>query len=217
MPLPEKIIVGVTQRVDMIPSRDESRDALDQRLINWLVSMGCIPIPIPNTLVNLQNNQDITSQLDFYNWLKTVRINAVMLSGGNDIGDSKHRDLTENVILSWAQEHKIPVLGICRGMQMMAVRAGGGLIPIKSHVRVRHKLTVMSKDESFPNSVNSYHGNALKQCPEQFEILAISEDGCIEAIAHRSLPWEAWMWHPERETSSSTIDQIRFMRLINNA
>jgi putative glutamine amidotransferase len=54
----------------------------------------------------------------------------------------------------------------------------------------------------------------LKECPKGFDIMARSEDGNIEAIIHKDLPWEAWMCHPERESSFSEIDMKRFIRLV---
>ena len=46
------IIVGITQRIDSVAGRDELRDTLDQRLSQWLVSAGFLPIVIPNTFSN---------------------------------------------------------------------------------------------------------------------------------------------------------------------
>ena len=49
-----------------------------------------------------------------------------------------------------------------------------------------------------------------------FQLLAKSEDGNIEAMRHKELAWEAWMWHPEREENFSKSNQARFRELINN-
>jgi putative glutamine amidotransferase len=46
--------------------------------------------------------------------------------------------------------------------------------------------------------------------------LAKSEDGSIEAMVHKSLPWEAWMWHPEREVVFFKNDIDRFKKIILN-
>ena len=64
--------------------------------------------------------------------------------------------------------------------------------------------------------VNSYHNQALQSCPDSFNILAKSEDGIIEAITHKELPWEAWMWHPERSNVFSKNDLERFKNLLKN-
>ena len=47
----KKIKVGITQRVDRFESYNENRDALDQRLIDWVIQLGYMPIPIPNSLI----------------------------------------------------------------------------------------------------------------------------------------------------------------------
>ena len=99
---------------------------------------------------------------------------------------------------------------------MMGVYSDGVLEDVDNHVRARHRLLFNAKEEKFPESVNSYHNKILSNCPEKYEILATSEDGCIEAIAHKDLPWEGWMWHPEREANVSEIEIGRFGKLINH-
>jgi N5-(cytidine 5'-diphosphoramidyl)-L-glutamine hydrolase len=212
----KNIIVGVSQRVDSIASYDEIRDVLDHRLIQWLVEAGCTPIPIPNTLVSCDNSQSVEHNQVLLNWLETLNIKALVLSGGNNIGEFSMRDRTENTLLSWAEKNSYPVLGICRGMQMMGIRAGAELIKVTGHVRAKHKLQVSEQLTKYHEMVNSYHDFALKECPKYFKVTARSEDGCLEAIKHNSLPWEAWMWHPEREDEFSSTDILRFKKLLNN-
>lgn len=48
-----------------------------------------------------------------------------LLSGGNDIGKIDERDKTERRLLDYASDRALPALGLCRGMQMMALWAGG--------------------------------------------------------------------------------------------
>ncbi len=103
------------------------------------------------------------------------------------------RDATERYLLSWAEKNLVPVLGICRGMQMMGVWAGGSLKRMAGQV-TRHLL-----QGEVVGEVNSFHDFSLSGCPLGFEVVARSEDGEIEAIRHTDLPWEGWMWHPERE------------------
>jgi putative glutamine amidotransferase len=148
------------------------------------------------------------AQTELYTWLHAIRPSAVVLSGGNDIGEYPERDATERHLLEWADELKIPVLGICRGMQMMSVRASGSLKPVQGHIKVRHKLR-----GSIVGEVNSFHHFALNGCPPGFEVLARAEDDEIEAIRHVQLPWEGWMWHPEREQEFSLSDLSRVRKL----
>ena len=207
--------IGISQRVDKVNTYDKWRDAIDQRLIKWVVKAGFVPIPIPNNLIELTQPKNKLSLLDY--WLQELNIDALLLSGGNDIGNTPHRDLTESYLLSWAEKNKIPTLGICRGMQMMGVYSGAKLINVNNHVGVRHQLKIVSDSKvKLPDTVNSYHNQRLQSCPNSFNILAKSEDGSIEAIVHKDLPWEAWMWHPERDDIFSKGDLDRFKNLLEN-
>ena len=193
-------IVGISQRVDFFSERNETRDALDQRLTAFVERCGGIPVPIPN---KFQENDGADV------WLRHVKPSAIILSGGNDIGHCTDRDKTERCLLDNAYKYGLPVLGICRGMQMIGVWAGAKVKAVSSHVGVRHKL----KGE-LTHSVNSYHWLSLEKVTKGFSVKAKSEDEEIEAIRHESLPWEGWMWHPERETNFSEYDVIRLKALI---
>jgi gamma-glutamyl-gamma-aminobutyrate hydrolase PuuD len=197
------IVVAVSQRVDEFSDREETRDALDQRLISFLIEAGLIPVPIPNVLFKaLPRGQTDTDVLD--DWLAAIKPKAFVLSGGNDIQQFRQRDLTETMLLNHASKLKIPLLGICRGMQIMADWAGVDLHHVQRHVRTRHRLTGEVCGE-----VNSYHNFSLANCPAEFKVLARSEDGEIEAIRHQTLAWEGWMWHPEREENFAMRDLQR--------
>lgn len=200
-------IVAVSQQIDQFSEYQEVRDVLDQRLITFLLAAGFIPVPVPNSLYKtLPNGQYDHEALNV--WLEKLKPAALVLSGGNDIGQFNARDLTEGWLLDYARVHRSPVLGICRGMQMLAHWAGTDLHSVQGHVRTRHNLY-----GKITGDVNSYHAYSLVTCPDSFEVLAQSEDGEIEAIRHRSLPWEGWMWHPEREECVDVRDLQRIRRL----
>ncbi|MBI3772182.1 MAG: gamma-glutamyl-gamma-aminobutyrate hydrolase family protein [Gammaproteobacteria bacterium] len=202
-------VVAVSQRVEVSPGRGERCDVLDQRLCTWLSIAGYLPVPVPNILsISLITDRD-NHWARLQSWLKTVRPQAVVLSGGNDLGECPDRDSTEECLLAWARDGLNPVLGICRGMQMMAVWSGVQLKPIDRHVNTRHRLIGKITGE-----VNSFHKFGLTGCPKDFEVLATTEDGDLEAIRHSVLPWEGWMWHPEREANLERRDLERLKALL---
>lgn len=189
--------IVVSQRVDSYPDRSEDRDALDQRMAAWVWACGYVPAPVPNML-----QEKVTL------WLTALNPAGVVLSGGNDIGMRPERDATEMALLEFAQQRNLPVLGICRGMQMLGHWAGVSLCPVQGHVATRHRLK-----GSITEEVNSYHGLVLQHCPTEFISLAHSSDGCLEAMAHVNLPWQGWMWHPEREPDFAEHDIQRFKEI----
>lgn len=191
--------IGITMRVMEAQGYHEPRDALAQ---NWSAFMrAALPnaawLPVPNLGAK-------KAQAYCRKW----NINRLILTGGEDIGVSLLRDETEQDLLIWARESDVPALGICRGMQMMAVWAGVALKPVEGHVRTRHILR-----GDFVHEVNSFHNYVLGECPLGFEVSARAEDGEIEAINSTEFRWEGWMWHPERERSFQSTDIIRLRRL----
>ena len=200
-----KQIIAVSQRVNTIPNRNDIYDCIDQELITWLLKIGTIPFPVPNLL-----------DTKLSKWLAILNPSGIILSGGDNIGNNSNRDSTELNLIKYAGSKKLPLLGICRGMQMMAYYENMFLKRIKNHVNVRHKLFGEEiKKNLLPSEVNSYHEYSLKSCPENYQVLAKSKDGSIEAIKHNFYKWEGWMWHPEREKPFSIIDCNRAKKILN--
>lgn len=180
--------------------RGETRDMLDARLSQMLWQVGFVPVPIPNAI---SVPRALLVELD---------LDAIVLSGGDTVGQTPARDRVERAALSFAQQHELPVLGICRGTQAMVIRAGGRLRPIGGHVRTRHLVEGLLTSQ---REVNSFHESAIDRSslPDEFEIAAECVDGTIEAVRHRRLPWTGIIWHPEREDPFVPAD----LRLIATA
>ena len=207
--------IGITMRV-VRSDYGEIRDALARDWPLLLERMGrargIAPewFPLPNT------GDDCVALARRYG------IRGLLLTGGDDIGATPDRDATEKALLRWAAGENLPVLGICRGAQVLARRAGAALMAVHHgrHVAARHRIVwntagdgaafwkgaLASRDEE---EVNSFHrwgisGTAL---PATLRALAVCpEDGSVEAFRHTSLPWMGIFWHPEREAAPGDGD-----------
>lgn len=184
----------ITQRVDYISERKELYEGVDIRFCKVLSAMGFLPIPVSCAV------QDKVS------YIMGLNPDAILLSGGNDIGSSEERDKMEFMLLGYAKSENLPVFGICRGMELMNLYQGGSLSTIDGHVSTYHYI----EGSLYPKGrkVNSFHNFAIfpKNLGSNLDILAKAPDGTVEAIRHFSLPWLAVMWHPEREVTSNVCD-----------
>ena len=198
---------------------NENRESIDIKLLNWFIASSILPIAVSNSFFGdshcSQDEKSLNINMVEY-FLNMVKPDGVVISGGNNFGEYPNRDQIEFFLLDWAKENKKPVLGICRGMQVMAKWAGVKLIKVKNHVNTRHQIYCSSNDEFFPKIVNSFHNWGIESCPKDFFITAKAKDGVIEAIKHKNLPWEGWMWHPEREEKFTSIDTDRMVNLFND-
>jgi putative glutamine amidotransferase len=126
-----------------------------------------------------------------------------------------------------AKRESAPVLGVCLGMQMMSLVAGGALdqhlpdtLPTAAQHKGTHRIVpVAGAHKPFaiaPGSALSSHHQAVKH-PGSLAILARSEDGLIEAVADPARPFYLGVqWHPER-TDDEALGQAVFTALVSAA
>ncbi len=200
----KKIIV--TQRFYKDKKTGEVRDCADIRLSEFLLRLNLIPIFIPNFLGKMPS---------FYlkKFIQKTQPHGLILSGGEDLGKNLPRDYLEKNLLNHFTKKKKPILGICRGMQVLSIFFGSKLKKVKNHAKTRHKCELQTSDKLFPKTVNSFHNYAIKKCPKNFLTTSKSSDGTIESIKHLKNKWEGWMWHPEREKPFSKYLQDRVFKI----
>lgn len=194
-------LIAVTQRVEVIehPSgRTERRDALDQAWTAFLAAVGCVPVLMPNhapTALGLFDDLPIA---------------GLLLTGGNDLmtcgGDAPERDATEMALLGAARALKMPVIGVCRGMQLLQQAFGVKLEPIQGHV-ISHQ-TIRIGDQ--PHRVNAFHRWGARITSPDLAVWAQSEDEVVKAVRHVNERLVGIMWHPERITPFAERDVALF-------
>lgn len=208
--------------IGVVPLVDDARNSLWMipGYLNGLLDAGLIPVTLPLTEDSTAIKQ-LVSQLD-----------GILLTGGQDIAPERYRaqplpewgqtcsarDSMELKLVRSALKRNLPLLGICRGMQLLNVYFGGTLFQDLStqHPRqVNHRMappydrpahtvdlvpgtplqTLLQRDSL---AVNSCHHQAIRRLAPRLQVMAVSEDGLIEAIylPDYRFVWGV-QWHPE--------------------
>jgi N5-(cytidine 5'-diphosphoramidyl)-L-glutamine hydrolase len=192
-------IIAITQRVEVLPDRGERRDCLDQRWAELLPLAGLLPLAIPN---------DIAAATAL---LSSIPVAGAILTGGGEPasygGDAPERDAVEEHLYERAISTGTPLLGVCRGMQVIQHHYGVPLGHVSGHVRPTQEIEISGARQT----VNSYHDLGTIETSDDLDVWARSDDGVVKAVRHRSAPLWGIMWHPERinPPRSQDIDLIR--------
>ena len=215
---------------------------MSQRYILTLTAVGAIPWMIP--LVDESTLRGVYEELD-----------AVFLPGGADIDPctygavphplcdktDRERDRVEVSLAKWALEEDKPVLGVCRGMQLINVAAGGSLyqdlanelpgsikhdyFPFSGQGYARdylaHDVSVVAGSRlanlvgTGPLRVNSMHHQGVKELGRGLHATAESPDGLVEALEGDDDGYLfAVQWHPEALTDSDARTRDLFAGFI---
>ena len=195
--------VGITQRVMKHSKYNEVMNCLDISWAKFLIPLKILPIPLP--LMPTNSIDEI--------W-KIFKLDGLILSGGNTLADyadktdesdstSIERDTYEKALLKKAVSTQTPVLGVCRGLQVINVFYNGKLEKIKGHAGTRHSIILENSNHiiDVPSEVNSFHnyGVPRKNLGKELISLAHDDEDNIEAFYHPKDKILGIMWHPERE------------------
>jgi N5-(cytidine 5'-diphosphoramidyl)-L-glutamine hydrolase len=184
--------LGLTTRVVNAINYHEIRDCIARDWIKYanVVFPDSKWLLIPNGINNIEE------------YVNKWDLNAFIFTGGETIGSSPERDETERLIYEYCRINNYPILGICRGLQVLYHLSGGSINGEQkestsyTHVATKHEIQFMDQ----LTMVNSYHNNLLDEstCPPiLYPIARCTTDGTIEAVYGENML--GLMWHPERE------------------
>ena len=201
----KELRLGLTMRIIDAVNYTEPRDALAH---DWGVFMKkVLPqagwIPVPNL------------GYDVIDYVKRWQLNGFILTGGNNLFEAKLRDETEFALLEYAIRERLPVLGVCRGMQFMCHYFGQDIFPCPDtsrHVATNHRINLIDslmqwKEELQVNSYHEYCAGLAKTFKASLLPFAVSEDGLVEGVKSGDEKLLGIMWHPERINPASRFDE----------
>jgi len=191
--------IALSLRIIESTDYDEKRDALSHDWPFILEKLNFTPIYVPNNLLDLKA------------FLKELKIDGIILSGGDNIGDNSERDHTEKELIDFGLSSQIPIFGVCRGMQVLNKRFGGFHTESseKKHLAKNHSVilnetfSLLLGNNTF--NVNSYHRNIIYEDSLGKDLKPFAkfeDDNSIEGFYHIDLPIIGVMWHPERDPNT---------------
>ena len=230
-------LIGITTRLDLAPNTFYLR----RYYAEAIAAAGGDPIYIP--------------LIPDENYLRSLgaRLQGLMLSGSdsdvdpNYYGEEPHqklgdvieeRDRTDLLLLQFAEERNLPVLGICFGAQSLTVSRGGSLIqdihsqvpsalkhsqgqtykPIH-HIRIEADSRLAQLAGAELARVNTSHHQAIKELGRNLRVTARAHDGIVECVED-TRP-ERWVlgvqWHPEMGWEKDDLSQAIFQKFVAEA
>jgi putative glutamine amidotransferase len=205
--------IAISSRITEAGNYVEPRNSLAMDWDGYSDTLEILPVIIPN------GYSDATA------YFRNLKIDGLILSGGNNIVPAlfgadyeasdayPERDETEYKLIEYCLEKDLPILGVCRGMQILNVYFGGTLTQgIQNHVNKNHRLNISGFQKYFGESheVNSFHNFGIYRgnLADDLEVFAECEDGVIEGFSHKKSRVAGIQWHPERKPGDSLTDRF---------
>ena len=143
------------------------------------------------------------------------KIRLVILPGGNDLYSknkiSRIRLKVEFKLIKYALKNNIPILGICRGMQVINLFFKGKQNRIYGHMKNSHRIyfekKIFGKKFMYVNSFHNF-GIPLKKMSNKFDVIALDKDKNVEIFKHKRKNILGFMWHPERNKTYNQLNLI---------
>jgi len=204
----DQLRIGLTMRRSDACDYHEPREGLALSWGDFLREAlpGCVWVALPNT------GESIVRTVD------ELGLNGLILTGGEDTGVYPQRDESEMALIAHAMQKDIPLMGICRGLQMLNAYFGGKLVACSNgeHVGVRHDVSLAENPFCGIGrlEVNSFHSNGISSddLPEALVPFASDSSGLIEGVYSTQHKVAGLMWHPERETEFVESDMAIFRK-----
>lgn len=191
------MLILVSTRISENASYPERRDSLAHDWGQLFDRLGLLPLLVPNSLADVSSYFDLGAK-------------GLLLTGGDSLGSKENptqRDKTEMQLIAGAIQRNIPILGVCRGFQMLNRYFGGSSMSIADRRHVGHHAVSLRDGRSM--EVNSFHNEAVTLNGLAASLLPFAQtaDGIVEGVRHVNLPITAIQWHPERTSPSAQYDE----------
>lgn len=180
-----------------VAARKEARDWIDHRVIELFRSLGHEVVLISNSL-GVGDVEAMVATLD-----------AIVLTGGNDVGEFAQRDRLELQLIELASKRALPVLGICRGAQVITLFFGGRLQKLKGHAGQVHEIEPVLENGNF-RRVASHHNFGIEPVAP-LSTLVVAGDGTSEAFFCEEPRLLGLMWHPERQSKTDGLASDQYV------
>ncbi len=178
--------VGIPLRIN------EEGYEIKKRYLTYFKNQNILPVLIS------KENESLLVECDFVAFIGGIDINPNKYNKKIFANYNDELDEFEFHMLDLAISLHLPILGICRGIQLLNVYFGGTIKNVNKHLNSFH--LVYSKDDYFQikkHQVNSYHHQAIDLIAKNFTPFLISEDGIIEGIIDKKKRIIATQYHIE--------------------